>query len=177
MAVRLSDLVRDEAFGVRNRRDLKGLYDAVKRAVKDGQVQLEGHSLPVSFNEWLDIVGDKGKPLTRDVDMVDFSLAQNDAFTAWRETFMKAKHPERHKPVFMSEASKFFLERVKHLDDVRAESMLRGNMKKEDVVSILSDLQGAVSEFLSAYDEASETMRLPRRDLPLEQVRIRRKKV
>ena len=60
------------------------------------------------------------------------------------------------------------------LKSAREENLLRGSSKKEDVVSALSDLQAAVFEFMATYDEVQGALRLPRRGVDLERVRVRK---
>ena len=46
MPILFTDLMRDDAFEIRNRKTLRELYEVVKEAVKAKHLNLEGHTLP-----------------------------------------------------------------------------------------------------------------------------------
>ncbi|HEX7021521.1 MAG TPA: hypothetical protein VF171_01600 [Trueperaceae bacterium] len=176
MAVKFSELLADERFEVKNRRVVKALYEETKEAVAKGELALEGHSLPTTMNAWIAQVEPGKKPLARDYDVVDFSFADDDAFVRWQRAHLERKEQgtARSRTVYVSPKSKELLNRVQELGRAHEQSLLRGNAKKEDVVSALSDLQAAVYEFLSSYDEVQGALRLPDRRLPPDKVKVKK---
>ena len=169
MSILFSSFLKDSAFEVKNRRDIRELYETVKGAVKDEVLQLEGHTLPASFNDWIrQVEGDKKLP-KRDVDVVDFSLADDKKYAAWRNNFLQSKNP-----VVLSQGAKDLLEAVKDMDTANSASMTLMNGTKDDVVAALSDLQAAVYMFMSTYDRVGGKLALPERDTPLERVKVGR---
>ena len=171
MPVTFHTLVKDERFRIRNRRSLSQFYAEVRGAVREGRLHLEGHSLPITLNELLTELFPDEKLLKKDVDMVNFSLAEDEALREWCAQRFAPK--PQGQPVYMSEGKRSLLERVQALQAAKEESFLRGSAKKEDVVSALSDLQAAVDEFLSLYDREGGALKLPPRDLALERVKVR----
>lgn len=167
MPTLFSDLLKDPAFEVTNRRAVKGLYETIKTAVKAKRLNLEGHTLPTSLNEWIKLVeGDKKLP-ARDVDVVDFSLAEDKKFDKWRKTYLAGKNP-----VLMSAGAKSLLEAVQELETANKNSMGLMNGNKDDVVAALSDLQAAVYMFMTTYDKVGGGLKLPERSTPLERVKV-----
>ena len=178
MPVTFNELFQDEAFEVRNRRDLKAFYDLVKETVKKGDLDLEGHTLPTTMNEWIrQLEGDKNLP-KREQDVVDFSLAEDETFKRWKKAYLnelkKAKLAKQ--TVYVSQDAKDLVESVQAVHDANARSLEMTNNKKEDVLAALSDLQGAVYMFLSTYDGARSSLKLPDRALPLEVFKVRQTK-
>ena len=178
MPITFNELFRDEAFEVCNRRDLKSFYELVKTIVKKGELTLEGHTLPTTLNEWIQqLEGDKNLP-KREQDVVNFSLAEDEAFRKWKKAYLdelrKAKLASQ--TVYVSQAAKDFVESVQTISDANARSLEMTNNKKEDVLAALSDLQGAVYMFLGTYDGARGSLRLPDRALPLEVFKVRQAK-
>lgn len=171
MPVLFTDLMRDEAFEIRNRKGLRELYEHVKDAVKTKKLSLEGHTLPASFNDWLrELEPDKKLP-TRDSDVVDFSLADDKALATWRKTYLSEKNP-----VYMSSGAKELLQTVQELDSASSASMSLMNGPKDDVVAALSDLQAAVYMFMTSYDKVQKGLGLPDRKVALERVKLARSK-
>lgn len=174
MPIRFSDLLADEAFGVRNRRDIREFYDAVKDAVAEGSVNLEGHSLPTTLNAWIARVEGDGKMLKRDTDTVDFSLADDEALASWRERWLAARTP-KPKTVYTSASAHALFERVKALEEVNRASLAATNGKKDDLLSALSDMQAAAALLLQCYDRVRTPLKLPDRELPLSAVKPRQR--
>lgn len=172
MATRFSELIQDKAFGVTNRRTLKAFYAAVREAVKEERLNLEGHSLPATLNEWLEHLAGDHKPLASDQDVVDFSIAEDEKFEAWRGSLARERQGGRGS-LYLSESSRDLLQAFQTLRRAKDESMVGGSAKKEDLVSALSDLQAAVSEFMSAYERVRGPLRLPDPGLELSRVRVR----
>jgi len=167
MPTLFSDLLKDPAFEVSNRRAVKELYETVKTAVRAKKLNLEGHTLPTSLNDWIkQVEGDKKLP-ARDVDVVDFSLAEDKKLDKWRKTYLASKNP-----VLMSQGAKNMLEAVQELETANKNSMTLMNGNKDDVVAALSDLQAAVYLFMTTYDKVSSGLKLPERSTPLERVKI-----
>ena len=167
MPTLFSDLLQDPAFEIKNRRAVKELYETVKTAVKAKKLNLEGHTLPTSLNEWIKMVeGDKKLP-ARDVDVVDFSLTEDKKLAKWRKGYLASKNP-----VLMSQGAKQLLEAVQELGAANQNSMGLMNGNKDDVVAALSDLQAAVYMFMTAYDQVQSKLKLPERSTPLECVKI-----
>ena len=177
MPVRFSDLIKENAPQIRNRRAIKRFYEETKGAVQQGELNLEGHSLPTTMNTWIRLVEGEGKERASDYDVVDFSFADDDALKRWRAARLEEQESAKgRKTVYLSESGRELLERVKGLEAAREESLLRGGSKKEDVVSALSDLQAAVFEFMATYDEVQGALRLPARGLELARVKVRKSK-
>ena len=174
MPVKFSELIRDDAFRIRGRRTLKRFYEEAREAVQKGELNLEGHSLPSTMNAFIRATEGEGKELAADYDVVDFSFADDEALQRWRAAHSEKGAEGGAKTVYMSESGKALLESMKGLEGAREESLLRGSSKKEDVVSALSDLQAAVFEFMATYDEVQGALRLPRRGVDLERVRVRK---
>ena len=175
MPVTFNELFRDEAFEIHNRRDLKAFYELVKEIVKKGGLTLEGHTLPTTMNEWIrQLEGDKNLP-KREQDVVDFSLAEDEAFKKWKKAYLGELRKARlaSQTVYINQAAKDFVESVQAVSDANARSLEMTNNKKEDVLAALSDLQGAVYMFLNAYDGARAKLKLPDRTLPLEVFKVR----
>ena len=178
MPVTFSSFLQDETFEVKNRRDLKALYERVKTDVAVGELTLEGHTLPTTLNVWLKTVEGDDKLLSRDVDVVDFSIADDKKLTAWKKSYFGELHKERvaKKTVYTSQAARDLLSSVQELEQANANSLNLMNGNKDDLVSGLSDLQGAVYLLLNAYDGARDKLKLPARDTPLESVKVRQAK-
>lgn len=175
MAKRFSELINDSAFGVTNRRTLKAFYGEVREAVKAGRLNLEGHSLPATMNEWISRLEGNHKPLAADQDVIDFSLAEDDTYEAWRASMGAGRGAAgRRGSLYLSEASRDLLQGVQALAQAKDASMVGAGSKKEELVSALSDLQAAVSEFLRTYEGVRGPLRLP--DLHLELSRVKVKK-
>lgn len=170
MSVTFSELLQDEQLGVKTRRDVRRLYDAAKLAVSEKRLTLEGHSLPTTLNRWIAQVEGKTELPKREVDVVDFSFAEDDKLSRWKADL--SPEPPLRKRV-MSAAAKDLLESLKALEQANSESLAMTNGKKDDVLMALSDLQGAVYSFLESYDQAQEGLRLPERGLELSQVQVR----
>lgn len=179
MPITFSSFLNDESFEVKNRRDLKALYERVKAAVAAGELNLEGHTLPTTLNTWLRLVEPNEKPLSRDVDVVDFSLADDKKLAAWKKGYLGELSKERaaKKTVYASQAARDLLASVQELTAANANSLSLMNGNKDDLISGLSDLQGAVYLLLGAYDAAREKLKLPARDTPLGSVKVRQAKV
>ena len=175
MPVTFSSFLQDEAFEVKNRRDLKALYERVKTDVAAGELTLEGHTLPTTLSVWLERVEGNGKRLSRDVDVVDFSLADDKKLVAWKKSYLGELHKERaaKKTVYTSQAARDLLSSVQELEQANANSLNLMNGTKDDLVSGLSDLQGAVYLLLNAYDGARDKLKLLERGTPLESVKVR----
>ena len=171
MPVLFTDLMRDEAFEIRNRKGLRELYEHVKDAVKTKKLSLEGHTLPTGFNSWLAELEPDKKPPARDSDVVDFSLADDKALAAWRKAYLSEKNP-----VYMSSSAKDLLQAVQELDSASNASMSLMNGPKDDVVAALSDLQAAVYMFMTSYDKVQKSLGLPDRKVALERVKIAKSK-
>ncbi len=170
MPVAFSEVLQDETLGVRNRRDLKRLYDLAKAAVAEKRLTLEGHSLPESFNAWLARLEGETKLPKRDVDVVDFSFADDEKLGRWKASL----RPEPPQPKrVLSAAAKDLLGSVQALEQVNRASLGMTNGKKDEVLAALSDLQGAVYSFLEGYDEVQEGLKLPERSLELSNVQVR----
>jgi hypothetical protein len=175
MPITFAELLVDKTFAIKNRRDIKAFYEAVKQAVKSKKLRLEGHSLPVSLNDWIRrIEGDK-KSLGRDLDVVDFSLADDKKFQGWKRAFLEelAKTREAHKTISLSQSAYDLLLGLKALQEANHSSMQLMNGNKDDVVAGLSDLQGAAYMLLSSYDKVRESLKLPLREVALERVKIK----
>lgn len=179
MPVTFSSFLTDEAFDIKNRRDLKLLYERVKADVAAGDLGLEGHTLPTTLNTWLKTVEGDDKLLSRDVDVVDFSIADDKKLTAWKKSYFGELNRAiaAKKTVYASQEARDLLEGVQELEQANANSLNLMNGTKDDLVSGLSDLQGAVYLLLGAYDGAREKLKLPARDTPLESVKVRQAKV
>ena len=154
------------------------MYEWVKAAVAAGEVTLEGHTLPTTLNAWIERVEGSDKRLSRDVDVVDFSLADDKKLAVWKKQYFGEVHKERaaKKTVYTSQAARDLLKGVQELEQANANSLNLMNGNKDDLVSGLSDLQGAVYLLLNAYDGAREKLKLPERDTPLESVKVRQSK-
>lgn len=178
MPITFTELLRDEALRVSNRRDVRSLYDEVKRAVREGELDLEGHSLPTTLNAWIREVEGKGKELKNDVDTVEFSLAENAALKRWRQA--QAREAERGdasaRSVYVSPNSHALFDRVKELERANEASLGVSNGKKDDILGALSDLQAAVGLFLHTYDGVRGALKLPDRALPADKVKVRKKR-
>lgn len=171
MPVTFSQLLGDATFKVRNRRDLKRFYDEVKLAVRENDLALEGHTLPTTMNAFIERVEGKKDALSRDYDVVDFSLASNGKLKRWRERYLL-----RDRQVVTSAESRELFERIKTLADASDRSMKSTNGKKDDLLTALSDLQAAAALTVQTYDKVRETFKLPDRVLELEQVKVRKKR-
>ncbi len=178
MPVTFSSFLQDEAFEVKNRRDLKALYERVKTDVAAGDLNLEGHTLPTTLNVWLERVEGSDKLLSRDVDVVDFSIADDKKLAVWKKSYFGELHKERvaKKTVYASQAARDLLSSVQELEQANANSLNLMNGTKDNLLSGLSDLQGAVYLLLNAYDGARDKLKLPARDTPLESVKVRQAK-
>ncbi|CAN5877747.1 hypothetical protein BH24DEI2_BH24DEI2_21160 [soil metagenome] len=179
MPVTFSSFLTDEAFDIKNRRDLKAFYDRVKADVAAGELTLEGHTLPTTLNAWLTTVEGDDKRLSRDVDVVNFSLADDKKLAAWKKVYFGELNRAlaAKKTVYASQEARELLEGVQGLERANANSLNLMNGNKDDLVSGLSDLQGAVYLLLGAYDGARDKLKLPARDTPLESVKVRQGKV
>lgn len=169
MPVTFSQLLGDAAFKVGNRRDLKRLYDEVRTAVREQDLTLEGHTLPTTMNAFIEQVEGERDALSRDYDVVDFSLADNTKLKRWRERYLL-----RDKQVFVVAEARELFERIKELGEANERSMHSTNGKKDDLLTALSDLQAAAALMLQSYDRVRETFKLPDQALTLEQVKVRR---
>lgn len=167
MAILFSDLIKNEAFEIKNRKRLRAFYERVKTDVAAGRLKLEGHTLPTTFNTWLGIVEPNKKPPAKDADVVDFSLKDDAKFAGWRKSYLSEQNP-----VYLSAAQKELLERVQELEAVSKTSMDLMNGTKDDVVAALSDLQAAVYMFGASYDKLQKSSDLPERSTPLERVKV-----
>ncbi len=178
MPVTFSSFLEDEAFEVKNRRDLKALYERIKADVAAGELTLDGHTLPTTLNVWIERVEGGDKLLSRDVDVVDFSIADDKKLAAWKKSYFGELHKERaaKKTVYTSQAARDLLEGVQELEQANANSLGLMNGNKDELLSGLSDLQGAVYLLLNAYDGARDKLKLPARDTPLESVKVRQAK-
>lgn len=178
MPVTFSSFLTDENFNINNRRDLKALYDRVKANVAAGELNLEGHTLPTTLNAWIERVEGDDKRLSRDVDVVDFSLADDKKLVAWKKSYFGELNRAlaAKKTVYASQEVRDLLEGVQELEKANANSLNLMNGNKDDLVSGLSDLQGAVYLLLGAYDGARDKLKLPARDTPLESVKVRQPK-
>lgn len=174
MAVRFSELITDPRFGVKSRRSLKALYNEVREAVREGRLNLEGHSLPTTMNAFIEALGGRVKPLAADSDVVDFSIAEDEKFEAWAGGRLGTR--VRGKTTYVSAPSRELLHGIQGLERAREASMLKGSAKKEEIVSHLSDMQAAISEFLSTYDNVRRQLKLPDHRLDLGRVKVRGKK-
>jgi hypothetical protein len=174
MAVRFSELIADPRFGVKSRRSLKALYGEVWEAVKEGRLNLEGHSLPTTMNAFIEALGGRVKPLAADSDVVDFSIAEDEKYEAWAGRRLGSR--TRGKTTYVSAPSRELLGAIQELERAREASMLKGSAKKEEVLSRLSDLQAATSEFLSTYEGVRHQLKLPDYRLDLSRVKVRGKK-
>ncbi len=169
MPVLFTDLLKDPAFEIKNRNHIKELYSSLKMAVKEKKLNLEGHTLPDSLNDWIrSIEGDKKIPKS-DTDVVNFSLADDKKYETWRKTYLIAKNP-----IFMTQIEKELIENLQELETASNNSLSLINGTKDDVVAALSDLQAAVSIFLSNYDKNHSKLKLPDRTLALERVQIQK---
>jgi hypothetical protein len=169
MPVLFTDLLKDPAFDLKNRNHIKELYSSLKTAVKENKLNLEGHTLPDSLNDWIrSIEGDKKIPKT-DTDVVNFSLAEDKKYENWRKVYLLAKNP-----IFMSQSEKELVENLQDLESASNNSLSLMNGTKDDVVAALSDLQAAVSIFLSNYDKNRSKLKLPDRLVALERVQIQK---
>ena len=167
MPILFTDLMRDDAFEIRNRKTLRELYEVVKEAVKAKHLNLEGHTLPTGFNTWLaELEPDKKLP-ARNTDVVDFSLADDKAFATWRKRYLSEKNP-----IYLSSGAKELLQTVQELDATSTASMTSINGTKDDVVAALSDLQAAVYMFMTSYDKVQKGLNLPERGVALERVKL-----
>ena len=178
MPITFNELLRDETFEVRNRRDLKAFYELIKEIIRKGDLTLEGHTLPTTMNEWIrQLEGDKNLP-KREQDVVDFSIAEDETFKKWKKAYLGELKRARlaNQTVYVSQAAKDLVESVQTVSDANARSLEMTNNKKEDVLAALSDLQGAVYMFLNAYDGARAKLKLPDRTLPLEVFKVRQTK-
>lgn len=167
MSVTFTDLLKDPAFAVKNRKQIKELYDLIKKLVKEKKLNLEGHTLPASFNDWIVLIEGNKKLPKRDTDVVDFSLAQDKKYESWRKAYLIASNP-----VLMSQAAKDLLESVQELETASTNSMSLMNGNKDDVVTALSDMQAAIAIFLNTYDKHKTKLQLPNRDTALERIKI-----
>lgn len=173
MPVTLSELLADESLEVNSRRDVRRLYDAAKTAVAEGELTLEGHSLPASLNAWIGRVEGAAKLPKRDVDVVDFSFADDERLGRWRE----AQRPRLPQPKrSLSAAARDLLAALQALERANRASLGMTNGKKDEVLAALSDLQGAVHTFLDGYDAVQEALKLPERGLELANVRVRKRR-
>jgi ribonucleotide reductase alpha subunit len=168
--VTFSQLLDDETFKVRNRRDLKRFYDEVKLAVRESDLALEGHTLPTTMNAFIERVEGKKDALTRDYDVVDFSLASNGKLKRWRDRYLL-----RDKQVVTTAEARELFERIKELSAASDRSMKSTNGKKDDLLTALSDLQAAAALTVQTYDNIREAFKLPDRALEIEQVKVRGK--
>ena len=164
-----SQLLSDDAYKIANRRDLKRIYDDVKNAVRDNDLTLEGHTLPTTMNAFIEQVEGKKDALSRDYDVVDFSLANNGKLKRWRDRYLL-----RDKQVFVSAEAKELFENIKQLEGASERSMQSTNGKKDDLLTALSDLQAAAALALQSYDKVRERFKLPDRGLAVEQVKVRK---
>lgn len=176
MPITFTELLRDDGLRVSTRRDVRALYDEVKRAVREGELALEGHSLPTTLNAWIREVEGPGKELKNDVDTVEFSLAEDAALKRWRAA--RARAAERSeagaRSVYVSPNSHALFERVKELERANDASLGVTNAKKDVVLGALSDLQAAVGLFLQTYDGVRVALKLPDRALPADKVKVRK---
>lgn len=171
MPLTFSQLLGDDTFRVANRRDIKRFYDEVKTAVREGDLTLEGHTLPTTMNAFIEQVENKKDALSRDYDVVDFSLADNGKLKRWRERYLL-----RDKQVFVSPDAKELFDHIKQLSEANERSMQSTNGKKDDLLTALSDLQAAAALTLQSYDKVRERFKLPDRALAAEQVKVRKGK-
>lgn len=170
MPVTFSQLLEDERLEVSSRRDVRRLYDAAKAAVSEGALRLEGHSLPASLNAWIARVEGAAKLPKRDVDVVDFSFADDERLARWRA----AQRPRPPQPKrSLSAPARDLLAALQALERANQTSLGMTNGKKDEVLAALSDLQGAVYTFLDGYDAVQEKLKLPERGLELANVRVR----
>lgn len=167
MPILFTDLMRDDAFEIRNRKSLREFYEVVKEAVKTKEVNLEGHTLPTSFKAWLAELEPSKKLPARDTDVVDFSIADDKALASWRKRYLSEKNP-----VYLSSGAKELLQTVQALDAASTVSMSSINGTKDDVVAALSDLQAAVYMFMTNYDKVQKGLNLPERGTALERVKL-----
>lgn len=169
MPILFTDLLKDPAFEIKNRTQLKELYGNIKTAVKENKLGLEGHTLPDSLNDWIkEIEGDKKLPKT-DTDVVNFSLASDKKYENWRRAYLIAKNP-----IFMSQSEKELIENLQELETASNNSIALMNGTKDDLVAALSDLQAAVAIFLSNYEKNRSKLKLPDRNVALERIQIQK---
>lgn len=176
MPITFDALLADARFGVANRRDIKRFYDDIKEAVANGELNLEGHSLPTTMNAWITLVEGEDGRIKGDYDVVSFSLADDKALETWSRRRLEAqtKSQETARSIYVSESSRELFERVKELEQSQRHSMEMTNAKKDDILGALSDLQAAVALFLQSYDRVRGPLRLPNRELALDKVRVRK---
>ncbi len=169
MPILFTDLLKDPAFEIKNRKDIKELYETIKENVKNKKLNLEGHTLPDSFITWIKSVeGDKKLPKT-DTDVVDFSLAQDAKYDSWRKSYLIAKNP-----IFMTQSEKELITHLQTLDKSAQESLAAINASKDDIVATLSDLQANIALFLTYYDKNKTKLKLPDRHTALERVKTKK---
>ena len=167
MTILFSELIRDKAFNIKNRKALKEFYDTTKNAVKAKKLNLEGHTLPVSLNDWFSQI-EPDKPLPkRDTDVVDFSISEDKKYHNWRKAYLIAQNP-----IFMNQAEKNLVESLQALENANTNSIELMNGSKDDLVTALSDIQAAISILLTTYDSNKKKLALPDRTVALERVKI-----
>ncbi len=169
MPRKFTEMLTDNAYKVRNRRDVKRFYQEVRDAVAAGTLGLDGHTLPTTMNAFIERVEGKPGALSNDYDVVGFSLADNGKLKRWRQTYLL-----KDKQVNVSAEARELFERVKELAAANERSMGSTNGKKDDLLTALSDLQAAVALLLQSYDQLREGFKLPDRALKLTQVKVRR---
>lgn len=169
MPILFTDLVHNPVFAVKNRKQLKELYEHVKSAVKADKLSLEGHTLPESFNDWISQIEGAGKLPKTDTDVVNFSLALDQKYESWRKSYLMTQNP-----IFMTQPEKDFIEVLQDLESATSNSLSLINGTKDDVVAALSDLQAAIALFLTHFDKHHKKLNLPDRKLALEQIQIRK---
>ena len=169
MPRKFTEMLADDAYKVRNRRDIKRFYQEVREAVSAGKLGLDGHTLPTTMNAFIEQVEGKPNALANDYDVVDFSLATNGKLKSWRQSYLL-----KDKQVQVGPEARELFERVKELAAANERSLGSTNGKKDDLLTALSDLQAAVALLLQSYDQVREQFKLPDRALELAQVKVRK---
>ncbi len=175
MPVRFSTLLRDDSMEVRSRHELTRCYQSVKRAVHEGGLKFEGHSLAATFNHWLALL-ESEPPLKTDRDVVDFSLADDAALARWKDHWRQRAGSRRRRTVSANAFELF--SQLQDLETAYSAGMAVevSNGKKDDLQAALSDLQAAVALLFGSYDKVQAGLRLPDRQLPREALRPRTRK-
>ena len=178
MAITFSALLKDKSFGLKTKKDIKELYDLVREEVFSKRLNLEGHSLPTTMNEWITLVEGDKKLLKRDVDVVDFSLANDEAYSAWKKALLRKRKEavEASKTIYVSKPSHDIFVRIKELEQTQEASMQYMNGKKDDLVAALSDMQAASALLLQTYDKVAKSFKFPPRQMALTRVKVRKGK-
>ena len=130
MPRKFTEMLTDNAYKVRNRRDVKRFYQEVRDAVAAGTLGLDGHTLPTTMNAFIERVEGKPGALSNDYDVVDFSLADNGKLKRWRQTYLL-----KDKQVNVSAEARELFERVKELAAANERSMGSTNGKKDDLLT------------------------------------------